>query len=657
MSKEDLIDIIRSMVDGGVSINFHGKRISHEVFKKVRPRQTIIKKDLCVGEPEEQVRNLLIEGENLQAMVTLYKERGQVDLILTDPPYNTGQTFRYNDKWDEDPNDPDLGQVVKLEDGSRHTKWMKAMLPRLHMMRAMLKPSGVIAICIDDNELFHLGMMMDEVFGEESRLAIINWQKTYSPKTTKHVSTATEYVLVYAKDPDLAKTMLLPRDEGMDARYTNDDGDPDGAWKGGDATAPQPRTTTVFGVQSPYTGLLHYPEGEFASPNLGSPSNHWRLSKAEIKTSLIATGVDYEERDLGDGRGNALVIKGSTIGRSKHQLATDKAAQRAKECALRTRAERPWPVFYFSDARDGRKGEGRPALKRYIGKIAKGRIPWTYWADDEYDVPLTIGTQSWSHQESGHSQAGLSELDAVLGKGHGFQTVKPLRLIQKIIQIWCPPSGLVLDPYAGSGTTGHAVLELNAETDSQRRFILIEQGAPERGDKYARSLTQVRLQRAITGERPAKDGKLKQSAKPLPGGFQFRQLTQKIDSRAVLSMKKEELIDLVITSHWDSARRNSAGVVRFEGDGLKYLVGRNDQNEGYFLIWNGGDKVGQLDENSYATVVAEGKKAGLKHPYHVYARYEIYQSRNVIFYKIPDKILADLGLNESSDSFNEEEGM
>lgn len=127
MSKEDLIDVIRSMVDGGVSINFHGKRFAHEVYKKVRPRQTIIKKDLSVGEPEEQVRNLLIEGENLQAMVTLYKERGQVDLILTDPPYNTGQSFRYNDKWDEDPNDPDLGQVVKLEDGSRHTKWMKAM--------------------------------------------------------------------------------------------------------------------------------------------------------------------------------------------------------------------------------------------------------------------------------------------------------------------------------------------------------------------------------------------------------------------------------------------------------------------------------------------------------------------------------------------------
>ncbi|MDE8491780.1 DNA methyltransferase, partial [Klebsiella pneumoniae] len=79
--------------------------------------------------------------------------------------------------------------------GSRHTKWIKTIMPRLQMMKAMLKPSGVVAICIDDNELFHLGMMMDEVFGEENRIAIINWQKT-TPKNARHVSTATDYVLV-----------------------------------------------------------------------------------------------------------------------------------------------------------------------------------------------------------------------------------------------------------------------------------------------------------------------------------------------------------------------------------------------------------------------------------------------------------------------------
>ena len=131
-------------------------------------------------------------------------------------------------------------------------------------------------------------------------------------------------------------------------------------------------------------------------------------------------------------------------------------------------------------------------------------------------------------------------------------------------------------------------------------------------------------------------------------------LTKKIDSKVVLSMRKDELIDVVITSHWENDRRGGVGLIRIEKPGYKYLVGRNEQNEGYFLIWNGGDSVGQLDAETYSVVIQEGKKAGLKQPYHVYARYEVYQSRSIIFYKIPDKILAHLGLNENSDRFNEE---
>src|SRR5690606_17854839 len=137
-----------------------------------------------------------------------------------------------------------LGTLVTLEDGSRHTKWMKAMLPRLQMMKAMLKPQGVVAVCIDDNELFNLGMMMDEVFGEENRIAIINWQKTYAPKRSNHVSSATEYVLVYSKDLTLAKTRRLERTEEMNARFTNIDGDLEGDWRVGDLAAQESRDRT-----------------------------------------------------------------------------------------------------------------------------------------------------------------------------------------------------------------------------------------------------------------------------------------------------------------------------------------------------------------------------------------------------------------------------
>lgn len=111
------------------------------------------------------------------------------------------------------------------------------MLPRLQMMKEMLKPGGVLAICIDDNELFHLGMMLDEIFGEENRIGLINWQKSYSPKNdSTHLSSATEYVLVYSRDKEKATTSLLERDEAMDNRYSNKDNDPYSEWKGGDPT-------------------------------------------------------------------------------------------------------------------------------------------------------------------------------------------------------------------------------------------------------------------------------------------------------------------------------------------------------------------------------------------------------------------------------------
>ncbi len=127
-------------------------------------------------------------------------------------------------------------------------------------MKAMLKPGGVLAICIDDNELFHLGMMMDEVFGEENRIAIINWQKSYSPKNdSKHVSTATEYVLVYARDKERAKTGLLSREEGMNAKYRNPDNDPYDIWRSSDATVATPSEKDRYAIQSPFTGALHYP--------------------------------------------------------------------------------------------------------------------------------------------------------------------------------------------------------------------------------------------------------------------------------------------------------------------------------------------------------------------------------------------------------------
>lgn len=649
MSKEELINFVERMVQKGVSLSFSGKRNAQFIEKKVMPRQVKINKKLSYNENIK--KNILIEGENLQAMVTLYKYRGDIDLIVTDPPYNTGSDFRYNDKWDSDPNDPYLGELVKIEDGSRHTKWMKFMLPRLQMMKSMLKPEGVLAICIDDRELFHLGMLLNEVFGEENRIGVINWQKTYSPKNdNKHLSSATEYVLVYAKDKENVKTSLLERTDKMNSIYTNPDNDPNGDWTSGDPCAKRVTTKDRYAIQSPFTGDLHY-------PGAGS----WRFKKSDIKEYLEKWGIQYSEKTIKDGRTRALVVKGANIPDIPQNQNLDnspvvklneqknEALNKVSKIVQKKNEFGVLPEIFFL-----RNGQGRPRYKRYLNQVKQGRVPLTFWADEDYDDLFVLGCQSWSHEESGHSQTGIKELDYLMGRGHGFTTVKPLKLINKIMQLWCPNDGIVLDPFSGSGTTGHAVMELNHLTNSNRRFILIEKG--EGDDDYTKTLTRERLKRAITGERVDKDGSLKTLEEPFQNeGFEYWQLKDTVDAEAILKMRREEIIDVIITSHWEEERkRSTSSIVRINKERYKYLIGKNTLDEGFFIIWDGKDSVGHLDMETYNQILKEAKSEGVKHPYHVYARYQIYQSDKVKFYQIPDKILMHLGLNENSDRYNNE---
>ena len=636
LTKEELIEMLREKPEAGVKVTFPGKAHARILARKVRPRLQRSVARYSVGSEQDQARNQLIEGDNLQALVTLYKERGHVDLILTDPPYNTGLDFRYNDKWDKDPNDPGLGVLVDDKDRASHTKWMKFMYPRLQMMHSMLKPGGVLAICIDHRELFHLGSMLDEIFHESNRLAIINWQKSYSPRSDKaHVSTATEYVLVYAKDEERAKTALLPRTDEMDARYQTRDGD-SRKWKSGDLSAGKGATNQpmIYAIQSPFTGELYYP-----------PNNRcWGTAQREVKRLLEQWGVKYEAKDLSDASKRARVagVNEAEIKPGVKALMVKGDLALAKESALAVLAKGPWPEVYF-----GLKGEGGPQHKRYLENVKAGRVPMTYWADDDHDFPVALGPISWSHTESGHSQTGINELTAVVGPDHGFRTAKPLRLMEKIIQLWCPPEGVVVDPFAGSGTTGHAVLALNYQSGSNRRFILIEQGAPESGDSYARSLTADRLRRVISGDWA------KAAAPELGGGFAFRQLTKRVDASALLQMEREEMVDTVIASYFDSQRRRGSSLIRLLDDKHVYLVATNSENEGFYLVWGGPDRNTDLTEDVYEACVAEGERANLKPIYHVYGRFNLFSTEGVRFYQIPDRILADFGLDVRTDAYEE----
>lgn len=634
LTKEELIVMLREKSDPGVKITFPGKAQVRRFVRRVRPRVQRTVENLCVGTEAERSNNVLIEGDNLQALVTLYRERGNVDLIVADPPYNTGNDFRYNDKWDEDPNDPGLGEFVSADDAARHTKWMKFMFPRLQMMHSMLRPGGVLAVCIDHRELFHLGEMLDEIF-RGNRLAIINWQKITSPKNQNHgVSTATEYVLVYAKDAELAHTGRLPHSEETAGSYRNPDGDDLGAWAPSDSTLMGAATHPgqVYGIQSPFSGKLHYPQ----------EGRCWRNERAKMKAAVEEWGVSYEDREVGDDLRPALLIKGARNPLTE-DYASDPAVLKAQKKALGRRAKAKWPRYFWRDDRTRQPGHGELRHKTYLSEVAAGVVPTTFWADDDL-TPVALGAVSWPHEESGTSEIGVRELNAVVGRGHGFDTVKPLALIQKIISLWCPPSGVVMDPFAGSGTTGHAVLALNEMDGRDRRFILIEQGRPENGDSYARTLTADRLRRVSAGDWVNGKGVA------LGGGYTFRSLTKNVDAAALLQMERDEMVDTVIASYFDATRRRGPSLERIVDD-YSHLVAKNDEGEGFYLVWDGPQENTDLTEDVYEACVEEGLRAKLKPIYHIYARLNLFSTDGVRFYQIPDRILADFGLDVMTESY------
>lgn len=293
-------------------------------------------------------------------------------------------------------------------------------------------------------------------------------------------------------------------------------------------------------------------------------------------------------------------------------------------------------------------GQQKPVRKVYKSLIKQGAVPTTFWLDDD-EAPPDLESVSWLRSMSGRSRDGVEELDAVVGKGHNFETVKPLRLIKKLIQIWCRPDGIVMDPFAGSGTTGHAVLELNQEQGANRRFLLVEQGNTDKGDHYARTLTADRLRRVITGDWAF--GK----REPLGGGFRFVELKrERIDANAVNALAREEMIDLLLTTYWDRAEKAKSYLRRLPAGEHEHLFAVNGKQEGFFLVWSGSDQTSSLTRKVFQVMVQEAAKAGLAGRYHVYASIAPYTGADIEFYKIPDRVLEHIGFNTCSDAYNNE---
>lgn len=429
----------------------------------------------------------------------------------------------------------------------------------------------------------------------------------------------------------MAKTGETSRSALAEARFHNPDKDQISDWKRGDLTGKGRSKLADYAVQSPVTG-------EFCDPG----DRHWANKRSQMKTWLEEWDVHYEDFDLKDGRGIALALKGWGAAKTKEKR--EQVLGKARKAALKRWEAGNWPYLYW-----GLDAHQKPVCKQRRAVIKQGAVPTSFWVDED-EGPLKLDDVSWLRHMSGRSRDGVEELDHVVGKGHGFDTVKPLKLFKKIIQIWCHPNGIVMDPFAGSGTSAHAVLDLNNETGATRRFVLIEQGNTEKGDHYAKTLTADRIRRVITGEWATGN------RGPLPGGFRFMELKrEKIDADAVNALAREEMIDLLLTSYWDKAERARSYLRRLPAGKHKHLFAVNPKEEGFFLVWQSADQPSVLSRDVFKEIVAESKAAALKSRYHVYASIAPYTGAGIESYKIPDKVLEHIGFNPRSDAFNNED--
>lgn len=419
------------------------------VFYEVKERE--------LKDSSDERYNFILEGDNLHSLKLLEKtHKEKIDLIYIDPPYNTGnKDFIYDDK------------ILDSEDNFKHSKWLSFMSERLSVAKNLLKEKGVIFISIDDREVYDLKLLCDEIFNENCFVANIIWQKNYSPHNNiVGIPAMTEYLLVYSKT-EKWEPAYLPRTESMDKLYKNPDND-DNMWTSGDPCAPGAisHQGMVYAIQHPFTGEYIYP----------SMSNCWRMEQSKL-LEIMCEWAPYKLVDLHDEEKRAAIcnISASEVRKEVKAIVLDCSEEDAKKLAQKRYEEGKWPIFYFTN-----KGKGGMRRKRYLD-TTKGRM----------------ATSLWLHEEVGHTDEAKKEIKNIFNGKIPFDTPKPTRLIKRILQLVSNKDAVVLDFFAGSGTTGQAVLEQNIEDGGKRHFILCTNNE----NLICEEITYPRLKTVITGSR------------------------------------------------------------------------------------------------------------------------------------------------------------
>lgn len=404
--KEMLISEEVNITKEGYELNFLGKKYAK--FQSGLETETVIVPDNEHNQKEENINseNIYIVGDNIDALKHLLKSySNKIKCIYIDPPYNTGSDdFVYPDNFYFTPeilsekmgiDEEEAKKIIDLRGKSNHSAWLTFMYSRLELARDLLTDDGVIFISIDDNEHSNLKLICDEIFGEDSFIGTVTWEKRTKAQNTKtareQFQSKTEYILLYKKQA----------------------------------------------IKIDFN-LIISKEKEY---NLVDEIGKYREKVLEEMSAIGMRGRDTMIYPV-------LGILPKTDNQWKYGIET---------------------IRYFEERGDLFKRDGKIYFKiRPKDEDNNNYLPfWSHFFDKDI---------------AGTAESGKNELDKILGtKKHGFETVKPIALIQKLIfhikktnNITLKNNDIILDFFSGSSSTAHAIMELNSKDNENRKYIMVQ---------------------------------------------------------------------------------------------------------------------------------------------------------------------------------------
>lgn len=369
-------------------------------------------------------RDVLVEGDNLDALKLLRSAyAGAVQCIYIDPPYNTGHDFVYRDRFDEDVATYQRRSGQRDEDGARlvpnpeshgrfHSRWLSMMEPRLRVAHELLRDDGVLFVSIDDHEVHHLRMLLDGIFGPECFVAQVVVVGNRGGRDYLRIATTHEYVLCYGRRPD-APVRPLPR-QGPTPKHRDD-------------------------------------RGPFELRELRNRNP--RFSPANRPNLFYPIFVDPESAD-GDG------LCPVSLDERDGCIAVEPRNSRGAASVWRWGRPRTLGAIVDGDAAGSEV-------------VARRRRDGGYNVYEKHRAQTTKAKSLWDEPQM-RTEQGTRTLREHLGVA-AFDHPKPVALVERCLRLGSDPGGVVLDFFAGSGTTAEAAMRLDETGQGEPRRIVLAQ--------------------------------------------------------------------------------------------------------------------------------------------------------------------------------------